>query len=162
MLAWQAAGKAEAAQAQLQADTRLAAFEAERLRMQAEQALVTSRQAQVPRRAAKGGPRGCGCCEPFGCGCCESFGCGGCESFGCSCGCWRSPLQRLTVSASAWGGTWQVDADARDEKLRVLKSEYYALQTASATKIATLEASQASLTERIKVRVQPSRPGTLT
>ena len=86
----EAAGKAEAAQAELRAESRLKAFEAERFRMQCEQALVSSRQAQV-------------------------------------------------------------DADAKGEKLEVLKAEYYVLRTSTATKIAALEASNASLSERIRV-----------
>lgn len=86
----EAMGQAEAAKAQLQADTRLAAFEAERLRQQTESALVSARQARV-------------------------------------------------------------DADASDEKLKLLHSEFYALKTASATKIATLEAAQSSLSERLTV-----------
>ena len=90
IIAAEAAGKAEAAQAELRAESRLKAFEAERFRMQCEHALVSSRQAQV-------------------------------------------------------------DADAKGEKLEVLKAEYYVLRTSSATKIAALEAANASLGERIRV-----------
>ena len=44
----------------------------------------------------------------------------------------------------------QVDADARAEKLDVLKAEYYNLKTSSATTLAGLEATNASLLERVK------------
>ena len=84
----EAAGKAEAGQAELRAECKLKVFEAERLRMQCEQAFLTARQAQV-------------------------------------------------------------DADARAEKLDVLKAEYYALKTSSATRLATLEAANTALTERV-------------
>ena len=43
----------------------------------------------------------------------------------------------------------QVDADARAEKLEVLKSEYYALKTSSATTIAQLQASHGAMQEKV-------------
>jgi hypothetical protein len=85
----EAAGRAEAAQAELRADCRLKAFEAERLRVQCEHAFASTRQAQV-------------------------------------------------------------DADARGEKLDVLKAEYYALKTSLDTRIASLDASNTALAERVK------------
>ena len=89
LAAAEAAGRAEASMAEMRSEARLKSFEAERMRMQCEQALVQSRQAIA-------------------------------------------------------------DAQAKGEKLEVLKSEYHALRTDSLTKIATLEAASASLTERVK------------
>ena len=88
LAAAEAAGRHEASSAELRSEARLKSFEAERLRMQTEQAMVSARQAAV-------------------------------------------------------------DAEAKGEKLELLKSEYYSLKTASATKIAQLEASSAALTARI-------------
>ena len=84
----EASGRAEAQAAELRAECKLRAFEVERLRMQAEQAVVSARQAEV-------------------------------------------------------------DRDASTQKLEVLRAEYYRLQSADATKIASLEANGAALTERV-------------
>ena len=43
----------------------------------------------------------------------------------------------------------QVDFEAASQKLEVLRAEYYRLQSASAAKVATLEASHAALSERV-------------
>ena len=88
LAAAEAAGKAEIRVAELRAENKLKVFEAERMRMQCEQAFVSARQAQV-------------------------------------------------------------DADARAEKLEVLKSEYYALKTSSATTIAQLQASHGAMQEKV-------------
>ena len=84
----EAAGRAHAQSAELRAECKLRAFEAERLRMQAEGAVVSARQSQV-------------------------------------------------------------DFEAASQKLEVLRAEYYRLQSASAAKVATLEASHAALSERV-------------
>ena len=47
-----------------------------------------------------------------------------------------------------------VDCNAGDQKLELLKAEYYALQTSSATRIAELEASSASLATRVSTYEQ--------
>ena len=84
----EASGRAHAQSAELRAECKLRAFEAERLRMQAEGAVVSARQSQV-------------------------------------------------------------DFEAASQKLEVLRAEYYRLQSASAAKVATLEASHAALSERV-------------
>ena len=88
LAAAEAAGRAEVGLAELRAENKLKAFEAERMRMQCEQAFLSARQSQV-------------------------------------------------------------DADARAEKLEVLKAEYYALKTSTGTTIAQLQAKHDALHERV-------------
>jgi chromosome segregation ATPase len=88
LAAAEAAGRAEVGLAELRAENKLKAFEAERMRMQCEQAFLSARQSQV-------------------------------------------------------------DADARAEKLEVLKAEYYALKSSTGTTIAQLQAKHDALHERV-------------
>ena len=89
LAAAEASGRAEASIAELRSESRLKAFECERMRLQCEEALGAAREARV-------------------------------------------------------------DAECLREKVEVLKSEYYALKTSTASMAAKLEAGNATLSERVR------------